>query len=368
MTKRFLLGFITFVFCVPCFAEELPSVPELIKRMYDYRMAIENMRAEATATWLVDTRQPIRETITHHFSFFYDRGRVRVDRTWLNPNDPRMQLYQYLSTPDFYFFRHPHGVPAVNDGNSLFLDRPLTQRFDTLDPRRIGTDWASFDTIMITHFNYDTLLDKFYNAIGENYNVVVDYVDGEKLYKISYQVNHAGISNSYWINPQKGYNLVRAESESELLDRHSRYVVTLGRFSARNGEIWFPIEISYKLRHRDNILEERVAIESVAFDVQDESQFTLAGLGIPIGYRVEYFDNEARFWDGSELVERIPEPEFVFERANRGIFWTVRLSPRNFVSVICCNMGRHRTEGIFSGQRISYWCEVIKIGCRRDFR
>ena len=81
------------------------------------------------------------------------------------PQSPQSQYYQYLSTPDFYFTRHTSPTTHhVNDGNSLFVRRPLKQPFQTYDPRRIGTDPSSFDIAFINRFNYDTLLDIFYNA------------------------------------------------------------------------------------------------------------------------------------------------------------------------------------------------------------
>jgi len=323
VTKRFLLTFVTFVFCVPCFAEDLPSVPELIKRMYDYRMAIENMRAEVTVTKLVDTRQPIRESETQHFHFAFDRGRVRCDRIFSNSETSQSRFYQDLSTPEFHFTRHPYGIPDINDGSSLFLNSPLTQTFDTLDPRRIGTDWASFDTIVVNRFNYDTLLDQFYNANGENYSVSIDLVDNEELYKVSYQVRSVSISNSYWINPRKGYNLVRCESASEELGMYISYVVTLDKFAANNGEIWFPQEIFYKRRVRDNVFEEKIVLESVVLDVRDETPFTLAGLGIPVGYRVEYFEEGARYWDGMEFVKDIPFEIESISITSRKAFWII---------------------------------------------
>ena len=162
MTTRFASAFIAFVFCVPCLAEELPSVPELLKEMYDYRMSIENMRAEVTVTYPVNTRQPIKETAKLHLVFIYDKGRARCDKTWFSPQSTQVQFWQYLSTPEFYFTRHSSPeTQHINDGNSLLVSPPLGQPIDTFDPRRIGTDLDSFDTIETTHFNYDVLLEYY---------------------------------------------------------------------------------------------------------------------------------------------------------------------------------------------------------------
>jgi hypothetical protein len=140
-------------------------------------------------------------------------------------------------------------------------------------------------------------------------------VNGEKLYKISYQINvscegdngetiKGAILNSYWIDPQKGYNLVRSETESEILDIHISYIVTLGKVPSQKGEIWFPQEISFKHREEEDILEERVVVDTIAFDVPDETPFTFADLKIPVGYIVVH-DNVTKFWDGKELVDGI---------------------------------------------------------------
>jgi len=268
----------------------------------------------------VHSRQPIRETETQVFYFALDGGRTRYDRTTFNSKSSMKWIDQTLSTPGFYFHRHPHGISEVNDGNSLFLTSPLTEPFETFDPRRIGTDLMSFDTIEINPFNYDTLLDRFYSANGEDYSVNIDIVDGEKLYKVSYQVSRAGLLCSYWINPQKGYNLVRSESVSERDDFCHIHVIMLDNFPSQKETVWFPRQIVNEYRHRGIIVKENVILNFVAFDVQGETPFTLAGLGIPIGYRVEYFDGEARYWDGKELVEEIP---YTFEPANRKAFWIV---------------------------------------------
>ena len=323
MIRRFLFTFVFAFLCVPCFAEELPSVPELIKRMYDYRMAIENMRAEVTVTKPVNTNQPHVEKMKRHFYFAYDKGRVRCDTTYYGVEPSDKWLYQYLSTPDFYFIRHPSEVPEINDGNSLFLNDPLTQPFDTFDPRRIGTDWSSFDTIEIVHFNYDSLLECFYSPHGENYNVSVDVVDGEKLYKVSFHANNGEIVNSYWINPQKGYNFVKGKSESEKFDMSINHTVTLGKFNTRLGKVWFPQTIVHKNKVKNDILEEMVVVDTIAFDVQDVMPFTLPGLGIPVGYRVEYFSEGARTWDGKELVKKIPYEIEPVSMKSRRVFWIV---------------------------------------------
>ena len=326
MTRRFLFTFITFVLCVPCFAEELPSVPELIKRMYDYRMAIENMRAEVTVTYPVDTRQPIKETAKTYILFIYDKERVRCDWSWSVPKSTRIQFWQYLSTPDIYFTRHTSPETShINEGNSLFVCEPLEQPFDTLDPRRIGTDWTTFDAIRTNPFNYDVLLELYYSPHEENYTVSIDYVDGEKLYKVSWQASDVEFFGSYWINPQKGYNLVRCEGESEVLDLHDSYNVTLGKFASNRGDMWFPQKITHKYRHEDYVSEERVVVDTIEFDVQDETALTLAGLDIPVGYRVNYFGEGGRYWDGKELVERIPFASSVepVNIENRKVFWVV---------------------------------------------
>ena len=298
-------------------------MPELLKKMYDYRMAIENMRVEVTVTKPVDTHQPHRETEKQLFYFVYDKGRVRCDQTFSNPKFPKKWFYQHLSTPDFYFTRHPSEVPEVNDGNSLFVRFPLEQPFDTLDPRRIGVNRNSFDTLKITQFNYDAILDDLYPARGEDFNVSIDMLDGEKLYKISYRINEGNILSSYWINPQKGYNLVRSESESQSHNRYYSYDVTLDKLPASRGEIWFPRQIVYKHTIKNNILEERIIFDSVAFDVQDEKPFTLADLKIPVGYRVEYFSEGARYWDGKELVDQITFPIEPVSITSRKVFWIV---------------------------------------------
>ena len=51
---RFLFTFVFIIPCVPCFAEDMPAVPELIKKMYDYRMVIENMLAKVTVKRPID--------------------------------------------------------------------------------------------------------------------------------------------------------------------------------------------------------------------------------------------------------------------------------------------------------------------------
>ena len=341
MTRQILFALVAFVFCVPCFAEELPSVPELLKKMYDYRMAIENMRAEVTVTRPTNTRQPIVEKMTQKFSFAYDKGRVRCDITYSTLGVSNVRLYQNLSTPEFYVVRQPfprnlinndHPVPVVNDGNSLSVRPPLEKPFETLDPRRIGTDLGSIDTIETTHFNYDKLLDSFYNPKGENYSVSIDVVDGEKLYKVSYQVSTTGMSNSYWIDPQKGYNLVRFDAESEKLSFYIYRTVTLGKFSARAGEIWFPQKISYKHRVKETVSEEEIVIDSIAFDVEDDTPFTLAGLEIPVGYRAAYHINdgsdarvggEVKYWDGKELVDKITYAVEPVSITSRRTFWII---------------------------------------------
>ena len=323
MTARFAFASVAFVFCVSCLAEELPSVPELLKKMYDYRMSIENMRAEVTVMRPTNTKQPHVEKMTQKFSFAYDKGRVRCDMTYSTLGSSNVSLYQKLSTPEFYVVRQPfprnllnngNSVPVVNNGNSLSVRPPLAKPFDTLDPRRIGTDWRSIDTIDTTHFNYDTLLDTFYNPKGENYSVSIDVVDGENLYKVSFQVSGTGGSNSYWIDPQKGYNLVRANAETESLGKYISYDVTLGKFAARERDIWFPQRISYKHRVKTTVSEEDIVVDSIAFDVEDDTPFTLAGLEIPVGYLAAYhIDDEGsdgrvggaiKQWDGKELVDK----------------------------------------------------------------
>lgn len=290
-------------------------MPELLKRMYDYRMSIENMRVEVTVTKPVHASQPYREKIKQHFYFAYDNGRVRFDETISKSETPHMWLYQRLSTPDFYFIRHPSpSLHEVNDGNSLILTSPLTKPLATLDPRRIGTDRNHFDIIAQVPFSYDNLLDKFYPPKGEDFRVSTDIVDGEKLYKVSYQINDGEILNSYWINPQKGHSLVRTESKSEKLDRYTSYVVALEQFTTHKGEIWFPQWIVYTYEIKGNIVEERIDLNSVAFDVQDETPFTLVGLGIPVGYTVTCL-GEDKYWDGKELVNEIP---YTIEPANGG--------------------------------------------------
>jgi hypothetical protein len=283
----------------------MPTVPELIKKMYDYRMSIENMRCEVTVTRPVDTRQPYRAKMKQHYYFAYDRGCIRCDKTYFGTESSDVWLYQDLSTPDFYYTRHPSPeVPDVNDGNTLFVDAPLAQPLDTLDPRRVGFERGHFETIGTRHFSYDTLLDKFYPPKGENFVVNVDRVDNENFYKISYQINGGEFSNSYWINPQKGYNLVRSKSDSDSLNRHSNYAVEIGKFTSQKGEIWFPKRVVYKLTEDNDIVEEGVVCDSVVFDVQDGTPFTLAGLGIPVGYRV-YERGDRKYWDGKELVDKI---------------------------------------------------------------
>jgi len=321
MTRRFLFTLVAFVFCVSCFAEELPSVPKLIKRMYDYRMAIENMRAEVTVTFPVDTRQPVKEKIKEYYYFAYDKGRVRCDRTLSTPTSPQSQFYQYLSTPDFYFSRHTSPeTQEVNDGNSLFVNPPLERSVETFDLRRLGTDRTHF--VMEEPFNYEALLENFYSPMWDNFNVSIDDVDGEKIYKISCRFKDSDFSSSFWLDPQKGYNLVRSESGSATLDQHISYVVTLGKFTAHKGDMWFPKETFYRYKMGDIISEEKIVVDSVEFDVQDETPFTFTGLDIPIGYRVDYH-GKLQYWDGKELVDEIP---FVLEPVSmksRKMFWIV---------------------------------------------
>jgi len=181
-----------------------------------------------------------------------------------------------------------------------------------MDPRRIGTDVAHVDTMTIRRFNYETLLEHFYSPKGENYHVSIDMVDGEKLYKVSYQGGSGVIFNSYWIDPQRGYNLVRANTESEVRGLYVSYTVTLDKFPSQRGDVWFPQKISYKYRMNNTITEEEVVIDSIAFDVQDYTPFTLAGLGIPVGFRVTNHlgdvrpGGEIKYWDGEKLVDSVP--------------------------------------------------------------
>jgi hypothetical protein len=149
----------------------------------------------------------------------------------------------------------------------------------------------------------------FYSPHGENFSISIDNVDGEKLYKISSrQIISDGVvgTNLFWINPQKGYNLVQCEFGVEKYDLHISYAVTLGKFAASKGEIWFPKEIFYRYQMKGTVMEEKIVVDSVTFDVQDETPFTLAGMGIPIGYTVDYLGKATRTWDGKELVEEIP--------------------------------------------------------------
>jgi hypothetical protein len=166
-------------------------------------------------------------------------------------------------------------------------------------------------------------LDRFYPAKAENFDVCIDLVDGEKLYKISYQFAGSDISNSYWLNPQKGYNLVRSESGSDMLGIHSSFAITLSKFASKKGDVWFPQELVYKRRTKSSNFEERIILNSVAFDVQDETPFTLADLGIPVGYRVYDSDGEKRYWDGKKLVEKITYDVEPVSIASRKAFWIV---------------------------------------------
>ena len=321
MSTRFFCTFVLIILCVPCFAEEkMPTVPELLKKMYDYRMAIDNMQAKVTVTKPIDTRQRHRQTETQHLFFAYDKGRVRFDKTLSNPKASQDWLYQDLSTQDFYFTRYPVDTPAnsqeVNDGNNLFLFNPRKEPLDSFDPRRIGTDLNTLDIIPVTSFNYDTLLYWFYPSKAANFEVHVDEAGGEKLYKITYQFNDGEILNSYWLNPQKGYNLVRFESSTG----EWSYIVTLGKFPSKKGDVWFPKETVF--RHGD-FLEERIVMDSVAFDVQDETPFTLAGLGIPVGYCVYDSNGERKYWDGKGLVDRINFDIDPVSVASRKTFWIV---------------------------------------------
>lgn len=88
-----------------------------------------------------------------------------------------------------------------------------------------------------------------------------------------------------------------------MFDRYTSYVVTLDKYPASKGEVWFPKQVVYKFKMKDDILEEKIVLDSVTFYVQDETLFSLAGLDIPVGYRVEYFDQGARYWNGKKLVE-----------------------------------------------------------------
>lgn len=143
-------------------------------------------------------------------------------------------------------------------------------------------------------------------------------VGGEKLYKVSVLVKDEGNLCSYWISPQKGYNLVRIESESKMYDAQQSYSVTLHKFTCRKGEVWFPQETFYRDKMNNRVSEERIVVDSIDFDVQDETPFTLAGLGIPIGYQIDHFSGVRMTWDGKELVGNIP---FVFEPVNRVSGW-----------------------------------------------
>jgi len=322
MTKHFLLTFIFVAFCVPCFAEEIPSVPELIKKMYDYRASIKDMRANVLVTYPVNTKHSFEETVKSHFYFAYNKERVRCDVTW-NTNNPQSHFHQYLSTPNFYFHRNPSSDEAshINDGNSLFVDSPLTQPGEVYDPQFIGMDPSCFSLIYFHPFtfNYDSLLSRFHSPHGKDFNVNIDYIDGEKLYKVSSrQIVSEGIegTSSIWINPQKGYSFVRYDAGVKKYDLRIIYAVTLHKFSIHKGEIWFPQEIFYQYKMEDTIIEEKVVVDSVEFDVQDETPFTLAGLGIPIGYHVMYFDeDQPRTWDGKELIGEFP---FAIEPINGG--------------------------------------------------
>ena len=134
----------------------------------------------------------------------------------------------------------------------------------------------------------------------------------------------SGVVSELWVNPQKGFNLIRARTTG--VSEHGKIVdvmsTELAQYPSGHGDVWFPSSVWLHRELPNGICcEWIVRVESAEFNRPVPSElFTLAGLDLPVGALValpqEQRSNQAdsiergprrRKWDGDSLVELTPE-------------------------------------------------------------
>lgn len=143
-----------------------------------------------------------------------------------------------------------------------------------------------------------------------------------------------------WISPAQGYGLVRSHSEDSYPDDNSHVVRDLRTLYALDtaSQIWYPKITSYTMHNNGLFFEGlKVRVEEASFQPPPASVFSIEGLSLPPGRRVDDRTKgkfqKSSFWDGEKLIP-IPNPWQPVDHTAMHSFWRRALLIVNALALV----------------------------------
>ena len=187
---------------------------------------------------------------------------------------------------------HPDGVHA--SGEILRATEEKIKAF--LDPRAMGQRSGCFESAF--HTKIDTLVG---NITRKSTSVSSDTVDGVRIWRLDIVLDN-NVKVQFYIDPAQGNSSIKSEVSTPKGDR----VITRNDLKEFKPKLWFPTQIQCtSARKAGNSVTETIKFERVQLDIAEEKEFSLEGLGMPVGTRVSEHTQgdeiEIRIWDGKQL-------------------------------------------------------------------
>ncbi len=168
-----------------------------------------------------------------------------------------------------------------------------------LDPRMLGRDPGPFESAF--HTKIDTLIGII---TRKSTSVSSDTVDGVRVWRLDLVLDN-NVKVRFYVDPAQGSSIIK----SELLPPIGTATTTRIDLKEFKPKLWFPTQIEYTTaRKSGDSVTETIKFERVQLNVAEETEFSLEGLGMPVGTEVSDHTQgdkvKIRIWDGNNWDPR----------------------------------------------------------------
>ena len=305
----FTVGFIFLSNCQFVLGDEsFPTAQELVKKMIEYRQGLKNGKIILAVEHKGEFFEGRAMDSKHQLVGYFMHGCIRNDRIMVDGNGKEL-IEQTVVTPAWRIH-----IPSCEDELAFFIGLGSDTEPDYRN--LVYPDLLGLYGVPISFTNdiapYD--VSNLCPANVSSFNVEKDILEGIPVWKISFSLPSRNHLCNFWVDPERGHNLVRLFSRftgSRGSNATFEYNVKLKKF----GNKWFPSTIRC-IQREDSVIviDEHIEVKAEFGNVTDK-MFTLAGLDIPLG-RKFFGENDKGmtavcYWDGNSISQDFTNADFL---------------------------------------------------------
>ena len=313
----FRFRYLIYMMCLLLSARVIPAnndVQVVEKKVLDNRLGIKSWHVRFTDKEFRHVRRPDVPGLENHGDvvgrdFYRDKDKIRQDTFYCKTNpdgsrgDSATSISAWSNDRNYSFFKEPNRTDRVHVLTSVSRDLALKDLKDGAIP---STDIRLLGMVPFgTYFGKHELTSLVANPNRTNLSMVEESFDGVSCKKITF-LDRRNVERKLWIDPQKGYSVIRIESDSDKLNFHNVTEVTVEKHA--DSGIWFPVRCVCE--EKDNagkrLTYTETEVEVVSFNKSlDLKWFEPISMGVPIGNpasSIPGIPGENYFWDGQKIV------------------------------------------------------------------